>query len=385
LVRSTFQLAVPCVARVRINPLPTTAPRVIGAAILLLLLAIVIGWIVVRVAEFEVPGRAAPDVSWAGDEGFWESGADVPPADTLRLWVRPHRLVPNDSRMDVLFTLSTPKGFMQHVWDDQKQRFVMERVQSQGPNVAPACRLGSDYREQQLKIQAIGMGSVAVPLSEFDGGDAAKVEATGVLGIPLLEAQPQLYPVDWYHLQARFRVSLPGSLVFVDSRACLEGPVAAVGARQQSLTFDMKGVMEPGMDGIRIKPTRDSGAFTGRDVEHGLDLRLTRDEQRIWYLEAFSVGPAIVAVALLVTLLLVSREPVPRRRDSQLTLVVSLAAVLLAVLPLRAVLVPQELPFFTRTDASLSVAAALIALGLLAGAVLLWIDLLKARAGRARG
>jgi hypothetical protein len=352
----------------------------------------VVGWIVLVAAVITLIGgfaeRVVPGVPEANDSSNDLDLWPPPPQDERTpqpvLTLIAHRLVPNEARFDVLFRLAVPAAVLQRIWDTERKQYVMgyrdPTLTTSGST--GACVLGKDYRQQQLLVRAAGIGSVEMPLSdlaESSGTLETEIEGSKTLGLPV-RSQPELYPSDWYLLATDLRITLPPGLTLVpEIGGCVDGPLRNPSPGIDDLPFRLRGIKEAGMDGLTIQQTSASEAPVGTSDIHNVSLLVTRDTQRVWYLKVISWTPAFVGVAFIITLIMISRLPRRSRREPQLTLVVSMSAVMLAVLPLRTVLVPAELPFFTRTDAELSMATALIAFGLLLAAVLLWLDLIGVR------
>jgi hypothetical protein len=157
---------------------------------------------------------------------------------------------------------------------------------------------------------------------------------------------PRGYPSDWYWAAAE--VSLEGP---VDSRTAAEADCCDTALH-----------VESGNDELSIRLDRPAASD---DYFHQLELVVRRPDRVVLYTYALAFLPPLLLVALLAWQLL--RPDRARGAPAPHEMTFGLAAILLALLPLRQVLVPADIPGLTTVDAIFA-----LEIGLLLSAALAW-------------
>jgi len=189
-----------------------------------------------------------------------------------------------------------------------------------------------------------------IPLSEiFSPGRDGEMPAISVPLQPLLYGRPRLFPSDWYSAVLGFTVALPTGLVAWNEN------MAGFG---EDLLVELWVASDIGMNGKEMFLESD-----GPDNPYAsLHFLIIRDRTSRAYVYMMGCLPLLLAVVFGHMML------INKRTRSELMHVFMLDAVagMLAVLPLRAILVPAEIPDLLRIDFLLGMALAAFA------AIVLW-------------
>jgi hypothetical protein len=157
---------------------------------------------------------------------------------------------------------------------------------------------------------------------------------------------PRRYPLDWYAVQGHLAINIPEI-----ARGVFAGPLPEPHAAvMPDLPFHLTVLDSP-----TVRPFSLSAKIAKANDGAHIDLLMTRTASSIAYV--VSVIAVAVAIALLFTLVLFTS---PRARQPEP--LVGVAAVLLAILPIRVVLVPGDITEVTFVDYGLAVVIASIAL-----------------------
>jgi hypothetical protein len=185
-----------------------------------------------------------------------------------------------------------------------------------------------------------------IPLGRFNASPdpAMKVLTLRPLTLPLLGNEED-YPFDQYSLSARIDLALPQALIL---KAPGRPPLSSVPLRIELVAAN-------DLRGYRVTAgTRGRNASGLGVASTGVAIRL----RRVHRTQAYVIALLTIPLLLIAVLAVASR----RRRAGDANVVIGAAAVLLALLPIRAVLVPADVASLTLVDWALGAEVALLAL-----------------------
>ncbi len=188
-----------------------------------------------------------------------------------------------------------------------------------------------------------------VQLGRFVGANESPQASLGEFTLPLVAA-PQEYPFDWYSLRDDFSVTI----FYLDGEKDEE--IVARPTKSDEPPVNVKVFGEPALSPLILTA---STAKPPRELDHGasLTVRLERSATTRWYVTVIAWIPLLLAVLLCIVLL---RANAAEGRIG-LEAVAAVTAALLAVLPIRFVLVPAAVAELTLVDYWLGFEVAVLA------------------------
>jgi hypothetical protein len=168
-------------------------------------------------------------------------------------------------------------------------------------------------------------------------GNGPQFASLGQLTLPLSSTQPS-YPFDWYATSADIYPGFGGVVTYRSNLGYTPVP-----------QFQFVVAQDPDVGPFHLAAGVDAGFLT---------LRLSRDTTTRWYVLVVALIPLVLAALLVVVLF--SRRPSTRDQLGP-EAIIGVAAALLAVLPIRLVLVPADLPGLTLLDYWLGFVMAMLA------------------------
>jgi len=187
------------------------------------------------------------------------------------------------------------------------------------------------------------------------GSSEAAVAHLGTIVIPLAGAARK-YPFDWY--AARGDVTLTTNEAFPEVRHVEAGVQTATGgAKAEQSRFELALLNDQGIAPFTLAATGSAGATALADTQT-IALRFQREATTRWYVVIIALIPLVLALLLSVALF---SPHVSGRPTIGPEMLAGVTAVLLAVLPIRFVLVPSEIPELTLVDYWLGLEMALLA------------------------
>jgi len=177
-----------------------------------------------------------------------------------------------------------------------------------------------------------------VPLGQLVGDEFPQINL-GRITLPLIAATRE-YPFDWYSLRDEFSVLI----WYLLGENNEEIKVQATGTNEPIV--HVKVFADPALAPLVLSA---SESKPPRELDHGtaVSLRLTRSAPTRWYVVVIAGIPALLALLLCVVFL---RPGIGDRPRVGPEAVGAVAAVLLAVLPIRLVLVPSSATELTLVD-----------------------------------
>ena len=172
------------------------------------------------------------------------------------------------------------------------------------------------------------------PLAAQHEADSSAPLHIATLDVPVV-ADPRRYPLDRYAFESRFLVTYSAG-VFVTRTGF-----------PQSAPMTQDVVAQPSLDGFSIRHSSAAGTF---------DVRLTRSFWDILFIGVLVLVPVVLAGLIWLAINLEGQE-----RAHPLEIVVGVTASLLALLPIRTVLVPPDIPVLTLLDFILGAELGLLA------------------------
>ena len=190
-------------------------------------------------------------------------------------------------------------------------------------------------------------------------GDAATFGLIGSPAVPLgqlvlpLVAAPRRYPLDWYELEGRLAVTIGQADVGLPPVAPVPPGVSA--GLVTRLPVDVAILRDPNVEPLDLKA---SLGAADPEASRPVEIRLEHSAATRWYVLLVGSIPLLLAVLLLVATLNPRASPAPGAGPETLT---GFTAALLAVLPIRLVLVPAAVIDLTLIDYWLGFEMALLA------------------------
>jgi hypothetical protein len=306
------------------------------------------------------------------------------------VWINIERIVPSERKIYGTLSLLMPLNALKGIWSIDKQEFV-----NYGEGTTRgSMNIKSDYSELPLEVSILSRPNYVheVPLKSFYTVSSIR-QAAGLVSSPVtlaMSGNPESYPSDVYRLDIMVQMKLPKGLCLLNTHE--DDPFLNSGcSRDEHLN---PGKIEP-----TIKLIKDT-SLESRNIRYSTihnyvdlmpadaniwaddvddyriidgwmtDILISRDIGFTWYVYAITLIPGLFAV-ILFRMFLLSRNVSATGVQSTL---VGTVAVLLAILPLRGVLVPAEIQGLTRVDLILGMEALFVAfvLGVRYSFSLLW-------------
>jgi len=244
------------------------------------------------------------------------------------------RLMPNEQRLEGVVKVQIPDELKSIIWHNHS--YIATSASDDSDQLA----LKPQYEEVELMLRIVDLlftpgssTSIPIPLRNFFAQDPFESREIAVPVEFRLHGQPDMYPGDWYWLESEVYIELPDSL-WVHEPA---GDFQSVLPMQ---LFVAAGIEMADKD-IVVKQEEDPNGYFST-----LDLMIRRDSRTRTYTYGMALLPTLLGL-LLWHMLVVSRN---RKEQSPGTFMLEAAAVMLAVMPLRAVLVPPDAQGLTRVD-----------------------------------
>jgi len=263
------------------------------------------------------------------------------PSEVAHLDIKLDRQLISERRLEITASLVVPKEWLGQF------RYPLPNGTLQP--ISKDGKLADEYRELALTLHVDDNYSdvrlsVPLPLPALFVGNETGGNSVAASAVDLsLWGPPELFPSDWYVFDGRVSVELPPRLILV------QGPHWEW---YLPLTLTVKNGV--GMAGRRVALAREEGADEPYDRE--LRVMITRDLSLVVYSYLMALVP--VAFAFVLLHLLFWYPGMHEEKAS--ALVVEPLVATLAVLPLRAVLVPVDVSGITRVDLLLGTGLALI-------------------------
>jgi|GEM_PF-5897352 len=219
--------------------------------------------------------------------------------------------------------------------------------------VGPNGQIKDAYRDASIEVQLMDRDTKEFSFAEFPLKDVAGHQAglarpklTAAAVILPLDGHPADFPQDRYDAHLTITMQLPAPLILV--------PTLGENRGSYFLPFQTE-VAGRSLPDRQVRVTRSSNwqvAYWSEDM----DLVVERPRATVAYAYLMACLPIVFGMLFVVAFLFDSRS----REQSLPTQLAGLVAPMLAVLPVRAVLVPPEIPGLTRIDMLLGLALALM-------------------------
>jgi len=283
------------------------------------------------------------------------------------------KVVVNENRIEGYVLLQIPPGLRARIWDPEKKQQVLELGAESSGLTAKA-----DYADRDVfrinyasgtltRSETITFQDVFSPQGGFynawRSNSTVEIRGTG---------QQDRFPFDWYHVRELFSVDLvdPFCLVKVtdnnqqSTSPLLEGECptgldtwlshSPVGHK---IPLHIKVAAEPTMQGRKIKVNQYSSANVLNEVK--VEVLIERDGLFKLYITIMSLIPLVLALVFLDMLLFSGKQHVNMIEAGP-----AIAASILAVLPIRSIIVPSEIQGINTVDIFLGIGLIAIAAAL---------------------
>jgi hypothetical protein len=263
------------------------------------------------------------------------------PPEVAHVDIEINRQLVSEQRLETAISLVVPKAWL--------GQFYYPLPDGELRPISKDDKLVDEYRELALTLHVDDSYSdvrlsVPLPLRPLFAGSETRGNSVAVSAVELsLWGPPELFPSDWYVFDGRVSVELPPHLILI------QGPHWDW---YLPLTLTVKNGV--GMAGRRVALAREERA----DEPFAREFRvmITRDLSLVVYSYLMALVP--VAFAFMLLHLLFWYPGLHEEKAS--ALVVEPLVATLAILPLRAVLVPGDVSGITRVDLLLGTGLALI-------------------------
>lgn len=247
--------------------------------------------------------------------------------------------------------LALSNGILATIWDEQNKTWVYDKSNW------PVLTLRQEYQNTALDLLITSIGGTAssfkvpitLPTSPNRGSHGVDKELYGPYEFQL-EGKPSDYPSDAYHTQLSASVVLTQPLQLKGSN--FSSFTNVFGPSTLFLPSDYCAFAGVGLTNIRVTSTGDPGR------NEKFTLWFARDYHTLLFTYLIALLPSIMALTLGHYILTHSN---PTDNPDPLNILVGTASIMITVLPMRAVLVPQELQDPTFVDLLLGFALTLTA------------------------
>jgi hypothetical protein len=282
-----------------------------------------------------------------------DSSRPFSPPDNPRLGLTVAGFDPHALTVTLGVTLCAPEGFLSRLGEVTTKKNGAESFKrlatKSGSNllkVRPAFRRASIAVLYQAAIPGPGQSGEAsgptterhITLNALIGtayGLPAPVVSLGQIVLPLA-ASPGRYPFDWYALRGELDVaSASFGTAFV---LCHEHEYCV-----REFPFDVA-VLSDNLSPFVLHASVVTSESAGKGDRHLINIRLERNSVTRWYIIAVAIVPFVLSLLLCIVLFWTPSRPVGTAG------ITGVAAVLLAILPIRLVLVPGEVTGLTLVD-----------------------------------
>jgi hypothetical protein len=331
---------------------PEWGPRIFGALVLglgAILLAVMTGWLLRFLFKYFV-SLPLPETSFFSVARQPQSTLGPEHATDhkarARLTFEIQRLSPAERRLAGICRLEVPDALKRQLWDFQVKQAVATWEGTSPPALQPQYqdaflhltilnRLHLPVVHKRIPLQSLFARPGYQNLDKEDFADPFDVPLDGML---------VQYPSDWYWLNALVYIELPKP--FILSADGLGGAFY--------LPLEIRVAYSPGLEGKELIAVHQA-ANASPEIQT-LEVRIKRDRATRFFTYALALVPLALGV-LLGHLLFLHPESAGLKTNEVL---MGAAVILLAVLPLRPVLVPAEIPVLTRVDILLGYSIVLI-------------------------